>query len=53
VLNDPAVIVERFRNQVDMIIDGGVSLSSPSTVLDLTGDSVEVERVGAGNLLML
>jgi tRNA threonylcarbamoyl adenosine modification protein (Sua5/YciO/YrdC/YwlC family) len=53
VLNDPAVIVERFRNQVDMIIDGGVSLSSPSTVLDLTGDSVEVERVGAGNLSML
>jgi tRNA threonylcarbamoyl adenosine modification protein (Sua5/YciO/YrdC/YwlC family) len=53
VLNDPAVIVERFRNQVDMIIDGGVSLSSPSTVLDLTGDNAEIVRQGAGDAAMV
>jgi len=48
VLNDPAVIQERIGNQVELIIDGGVLVSEPSTVLDLTGDETEVLRKGAG-----
>jgi len=49
VLNDPAVIQERIGNQVELVIDGGVLVSEPSTVLDLTGDEPEVIRNGAGN----
>ncbi len=49
VLNDPAIIQERFGNQVDLVIDGGVLVSEPSTVVDLTGDEPEVIRKGAGD----
>jgi tRNA threonylcarbamoyl adenosine modification protein (Sua5/YciO/YrdC/YwlC family) len=51
-LNDPALIQERFRNQVDIIIDGGRSISEPSTVVDLTGEP-RVLRQGAGDTSML
>jgi tRNA threonylcarbamoyl adenosine modification protein (Sua5/YciO/YrdC/YwlC family) len=52
-LNDPAVIGEHFNNIVDMIIDGGVLTSEPSTILDLTDESPVVVRHGAGDVSML
>jgi tRNA threonylcarbamoyl adenosine modification protein (Sua5/YciO/YrdC/YwlC family) len=45
---DPADIAERFR-QIDMILDAGWGNMTPSTVIDLTGDSPHVVREGAGD----
>lgn len=53
ILNDPAVIGEHFNNIVDMIIDGGVLMSEPSTILDLTDESPVVVREGAGDVSMI
>jgi tRNA threonylcarbamoyl adenosine modification protein (Sua5/YciO/YrdC/YwlC family) len=47
-MNDPAVIRDHFGNQVDLIIDGGVLVSEPSTVIDFSGDEPVVLREGAG-----
>jgi tRNA threonylcarbamoyl adenosine modification protein (Sua5/YciO/YrdC/YwlC family) len=52
-LNDPVLIGEHFNNIVDMIIDGGVLISEPSTILDLTEESPVVVRQGAGDVSML
>ncbi len=53
ILNDPEIIVGHFGNQVDLVIDGGVLVSEPSTVVDLTGDRVKVVRKGSGDVTML
>jgi tRNA threonylcarbamoyl adenosine modification protein (Sua5/YciO/YrdC/YwlC family) len=48
ILNDPALIAEHFRNRVELILDGGVLVSEPSTVIDLTTDTPTILREGAG-----
>jgi tRNA threonylcarbamoyl adenosine modification protein (Sua5/YciO/YrdC/YwlC family) len=53
ILNDPAIIGEQFNNIVEMIIDGGVLTSEPSTILDLTDENPVVVREGAGDVSML
>ncbi len=52
-LNDPESIIAKFRNSVDMIINGGVLTSEPSTVVDLTNEAPEIVREGAGDASML
>ena len=47
-LTDPQEIKERLRNLVDVIIDGGVGSSEPTTILDLTGPTPLVVRKGRG-----
>ena len=47
---DPIDISEDFRNQVDIVIDGGIGRNVPSTVVDCTSGSPEVIRQGAGEL---
>jgi tRNA threonylcarbamoyl adenosine modification protein (Sua5/YciO/YrdC/YwlC family) len=51
-LMDPADIATRFR-QVELILDAGWGNLTPSTVIDLTGDSPEVVREGAGDATTL
>jgi tRNA threonylcarbamoyl adenosine modification protein (Sua5/YciO/YrdC/YwlC family) len=53
VLNDPDLIAERYRNSVELILDGGALTSEQSTVLDLTGDTPRVVRQGAGDTSFL
>ncbi len=53
ILNDPEAIVTGFRNTVDMIIDGGLLTSEPSTVIDFTGEEPKVVRMGAGDVSMV
>ncbi|MEE2993477.1 MAG: L-threonylcarbamoyladenylate synthase [Gemmatimonadota bacterium] len=48
-LNDPDVIEARFGKVVDIIVDGGIIVSDPSTVVDLTGDEPVVLRAGEGH----
>lgn len=45
---DPELIHENFENLVDAVIDGGYGNNVPSTILDCTGDSIEVVRQGLG-----
>jgi tRNA threonylcarbamoyl adenosine modification protein (Sua5/YciO/YrdC/YwlC family) len=53
ILNDPKRIAEEYLNLVDVIIDGGVLVSEPSTVLDLTDERPKVVRRGAGDVSFL
>ena len=48
-LNDPDEIRERLEKQVAGVIDAGACPSSPTTVVDLTGDTPEVLRRGRGD----
>lgn len=45
---DPELIFEKWRHKVDLVIDGGYGGNQPSTVIDLTGDEIEVIREGKG-----
>ncbi|RYY62460.1 MAG: threonylcarbamoyl-AMP synthase [Chitinophagaceae bacterium] len=45
---DPEVMFENFRNEVDVVVDGGIGGMIPSTVIDLTADDPVVIREGLG-----
>src|SRR5258706_7895416 len=45
---DPEIMHENFMNEVDMVIDGGIGGTIPSTVIDCTGDEYVIIRKGAG-----
>jgi tRNA threonylcarbamoyl adenosine modification protein (Sua5/YciO/YrdC/YwlC family) len=47
---DPEEIYENYKNLVDLVIDAGPGSNVPSTVVDCTGDTIEIIREGAGNL---
>ena len=48
-LNEAWEIRDRLEHQVDLVIDAGPCLTVPTTVVDLTGESPEVLRLGAGD----
>ena len=50
---DPELIFEKWKNVVDIIIDGGYGDNTPSTVVDLTTNEPEVIRFGKGSLNVL
>lgn len=45
---DPELIKEFFGNRVDCVIDAGIGETEPSTIIDCTGDEIEVKRKGKG-----
>ncbi|MFA8433124.1 MAG: L-threonylcarbamoyladenylate synthase [Marinifilaceae bacterium] len=49
---DPELIHEKFKKQVDLVIDGGYGNNEASTIVDCTTDYVEVIRPGIGELLL-
>ena len=49
-MTDPELIAERYARQVAMVVDGGLGREVPTTVVDLTGDEIEILRQGAGEL---
>jgi tRNA threonylcarbamoyl adenosine modification protein (Sua5/YciO/YrdC/YwlC family) len=53
VINNPEIIRQEFENRVDLIIDGGINISEPSTVLDFTEEPPIVVREGAGDVTEL
>ena len=53
ILYDPDSVIKNFRDVVDLIIDGGLLLSDPSTVIDLTDEEPHVLRMGAGEVSIL
>jgi tRNA threonylcarbamoyl adenosine modification protein (Sua5/YciO/YrdC/YwlC family) len=45
---DPEEIAETFQHQVDLLIDIGIGNYQPSTILDCTGNEIEIIRQGVG-----
>jgi tRNA threonylcarbamoyl adenosine modification protein (Sua5/YciO/YrdC/YwlC family) len=45
---DPELIYEKYRDLVDVVIDGGYGNNVASTILDCSGDEIEVVRQGLG-----
>lgn len=50
---DPALIYERFADQVDIIIDAGMGNNVASTVVDCTQDEPQIIRQGLGDTTLL
>ncbi len=49
-LYDPADIDRHLRKSLDLVIDGGMLVSEPSSVIDLTGEIPKVLRRGKGDV---
>jgi tRNA A37 threonylcarbamoyladenosine synthetase subunit TsaC/SUA5/YrdC len=49
-ITDPELIHEKYQHLVDLVIGGGFGKNIPSTVVDCTGEQIEVVRQGAGEL---
>lgn len=47
---DPELIYEKYRDLVDIVIDGGFGGNLASTVLDCTGSEIVIVREGLGSL---
>ena len=49
-MTDPAKIENKYHHVVDMVLDGGISSATPSSVLSLVDDVVEIIRIGKGDI---
>ena len=47
---DPELILEKWDNLVDLVIDGGYGGNEASTIIDLSQDEPEIIREGKGSL---
>ncbi len=47
---DPELIYEKFKDLVDVVIDGGYGDNEPSTIIDCTSGEIEIIREGKGKL---
>jgi len=47
---DPELIYEKYKDIVDIVIDGGYGGNEPSTVVDCTSDKISVIREGKGDI---
>lgn len=45
---DPEIIYDHYKNQVDMVIDGGIGGTIPSTIVAISDEGYELLRQGAG-----
>src|SRR5688500_12360002 len=46
---DPEIMYENFMKEVDIVIDGGIGGTVPSTVVDCTGEEPVLIRKGLGD----
>ncbi|HEX8547765.1 MAG TPA: Sua5/YciO/YrdC/YwlC family protein, partial [Cytophagaceae bacterium] len=47
---DPELIFERYKNLVDIVIDGGSGNNIGSTIIDCTNDEIDIVREGLGDI---
>lgn len=45
---NPEIMYEKYKNLVDIVIDGGIGGTIPSTVVDCTKEPIQLVRKGAG-----
>jgi tRNA threonylcarbamoyl adenosine modification protein (Sua5/YciO/YrdC/YwlC family) len=50
IMNDPAIIKMIFDKQVDLMLSAGFGNNTPSSIVDLSTDSPEIIREGAGDI---
>lgn len=50
ILTDPKEIEKRFKGTIDLVIDGGIIIGEPSTVIKIIEDKIEVLREGKGKI---
>ncbi len=50
---DPELIFEKWRDKVDLVIDGGYGGNVASTIIDLSEDEISIVREGKGSLDIL
>ncbi len=48
---DPELIYERYKDKVDVMIDGGYGKNIASTIIDCTGGEINIVRQGIGVLI--
>lgn len=48
-MNEAWEIRDRLEHQVDLVIDAGACVAEPTTVIDLTAESPQLLRLGAGD----
>jgi tRNA threonylcarbamoyl adenosine modification protein (Sua5/YciO/YrdC/YwlC family) len=48
-LNEAWVIRDQLEHRVDLVIDAGACMAEPTTVVDLTGETPQLIRLGAGD----
>lgn len=46
---DPSLIFDRYKNQVDLVLDGGFGGIQPSSIIDLTDETPRIIREGMGS----
>jgi tRNA threonylcarbamoyl adenosine modification protein (Sua5/YciO/YrdC/YwlC family) len=49
-LDDPREIDSMYKGQVDLVVDGGVFLPEPSSIISLLDDEPQVLRAGKGDV---
>jgi tRNA threonylcarbamoyl adenosine modification protein (Sua5/YciO/YrdC/YwlC family) len=49
-LDDPKEIEKLYKGQVDLVVDGGVIMPQPSSIISLLADVPEVLRAGKGDV---
>lgn len=47
---DPELIYEEYGDTVDLVVDGGYGGLEPSTIVNCTGEEIEIVRQGKGTL---
>ena len=47
---DPELIHEKYGSMVDLVLDGGYGNNEASTIVDCTGEEIEIIREGLGEL---
>jgi len=47
---DPELILEKWDNRVDIVVDGGYGGNEASTIVDLSEDTPQIVREGKGSL---
>jgi len=49
-ITDPELIHEKYKDFAEVVIDGGYGKNEASTIVDCTGDEIEIVRQGPGIL---
>jgi len=52
-MTNPELIYNHFKDKVDLVIDGGYGDNVPSTVIDCTGNDIQIIREGKGDVDLL
>ena len=47
-MSDPLEIRDRLQKEVDLVIDAGIIVYEPTTIINLTGEDAEITRQGKG-----